>query len=287
MIHFETGRGPVEIRELQTIEEMVAAESIQLQVWGPEIIPHPKELLIPVQHEGGLLAGAFTADGDMVGLVFGFPTRDPAVLHSQILGTLESWRGQGIGRRLKWFQRQWCLSRGINLVRWTVDPLRAANAELNIRHLGGVSSKYLPDYYGAMQGIDAGVPTDRVLVDWYLDSARVSERVDHPPADQGFPEAEEVFIISRDQPDSLRPGLACPQILLPIPEHFIDLARRDTPLALDWRMQTRSLFENFFSQGYRITGFTRQKGPAYLLEKDERGSLTAQISPSDGSYRQA
>jgi predicted GNAT superfamily acetyltransferase len=153
---------------------MIAAEQIQKTVWGWEAIPHPKEILIPIQHEGGLLAGAFDPAGKMVGMVFGFPTRQVDVQHSQLLATLPEWRGQGIGARLKWFQRSWCLERGINHVRWTVDPLRAANAALNIRHLGGTASTYYTDYYGVMQGIDAGAPTDRLLVEWDLNHPRVS-----------------------------------------------------------------------------------------------------------------
>ncbi|RPJ43427.1 MAG: GNAT family N-acetyltransferase, partial [Chloroflexi bacterium] len=176
MTRYETLKGSLEIRELSTATEMVAAEQFQLQVWGAEIIPTPKEMLIPIQHEGGLLAGAFTQENEMVALIFGFPTRDPAVMHSHMLGTLEVWRGRGIGVRMKWYQRDWCLERGIRQVRWTVDPLRAANAELNIRHLGATAETYLPDYYGPMQGIDSGAPTDRLLVEWHLNGQRTIAR---------------------------------------------------------------------------------------------------------------
>ncbi len=90
--------------------EMTAAEEIQNQVWGPEIIPTPKEMLIPVQHEGGLLAGAFTTEDQMVGLVFSFPTSGSSRPPFTDAGhPTRSWRGLGIGARLKWFQRDWCL----------------------------------------------------------------------------------------------------------------------------------------------------------------------------------
>ncbi|HEX9028594.1 MAG TPA: GNAT family N-acetyltransferase, partial [Anaerolineales bacterium] len=128
MTLLQTPRGPLAIRELSTIEEMIAAEELQRKVWGADTFPHPKELLIPVQHEGGLLAGAFTQENELIGFVFGFRTRDPGIMHSQMLATLSDWRGNGIGEHLKWFQRDWCLAQGIRLVRWTVDPLRAANA---------------------------------------------------------------------------------------------------------------------------------------------------------------
>jgi chorismate synthase len=267
MTRFETRKATLEIRELNSIADMVSAEQIQRKVWGLDSIPTPKETLIPIQHEGGLLAGAFTPQGEMVGLVFGFPTRDPAVMHSHILGTLEAWRGLGIGARLKWFQRNWCLARGIQQVRWTVDPLRAANAELNIRHLGATASTYLPDYYGEMQGIDAGAPTDRLLVEWYLNGQRAVHLAESLPPDLGFSGAEPVNAVEEGQPITARYDLTYAQLLLRLPEKFVLLSKTNPSLALAWRMHTRELFLHYFNRGYTITGFTRVEGPAYLLEK--------------------
>lgn len=269
---FETSKGWIEIRELAAVAEMIAAEQLQQAVWGMDSIPTPKETLIPVQHEGGLLAGAFAADGgDMVGLIFGFPTQDPATMHSHILGTLERWRGLGIGARLKWYQRDWCLARGITHVRWTVDPLRAANAQLNIRHLGATASTYLLDYYGAMQGIDAGAPTDRLLVEWQLDSPRVAGRAGSEAAasmpDLGFPSAGTLNCRVDGRPASAHLDLTTPHLRLFIPQDFLNLAKTNSALALVWRMHTRKLFQQAFAAGYAVTGFTRVDGPAYLLEK--------------------
>ena len=266
MITFETPKGVITLRELQGMSEMLEAESIQRRVWGADVCPHPKEVLIPVQYEGGLLAGAFTASGEMVGLVFAFPTRDPAIQHSQLLATLENWRSQGIASRLKWFQRDWCLDRSIRLVRWTVDPLRAVNAALNILHLGAVCSTYFPDYYGAMQGIDAGAPTDRLLVEWHLLDERVAERARGRLQDCGF-EAPYANQVEGERPWDARHDLDSPRLLVRLPENFISLSKTNPALALEWRMQTRALLQGYFSKGYQITGFTRVGGPAYLLER--------------------
>jgi len=266
MTLFQTARGALELRELCTIAEMTAAETIQTQVWGPEIIPTPKEMLIPVQHEGGLLAGAFTPQNQMVGLVFSFPTQDPAAQHSQMLATLPEWRGEGIGARLKWFQRDWCLERGIRQVRWTVDPLRAANAQLNIHRLGATSSSYLLDYYGAMAGIDAGTPTDRLLVVWDLNHERTKLRAANPLSDSGYPDVQAVNAVLDGRPTSSRLEVTDRRILLCIPENFISLSKSDPVAAQIWRLQTRELFTHYFARGYTITGFTRVPGPAYLLE---------------------
>jgi chorismate synthase len=267
MTNINTGKGPVEIRELHGVSEMIAAEEIQVKVWGADTIPTAKEILIPVQHEGGLVAGAFSASGEMIGLVFGFRTRDPLVMHSQLVATLEEWRGQGIGAQMKWFQRSWCLEQGIRCMRWTVDPLRVANAELNVRHLGGVSSTYYVDYYGRMQGIDAGAPTDRLLLEWYLDSRRVEERAQKTPADLGFPEAEAANAVEEGRPVRPRMDFNSRQLLMRLPEGYVKMAARDAQLANLWRMQTRELFMHYFAAGYSIVEFTRVGGPAYLLEK--------------------
>lgn len=266
MTIFQTAFGSLEIRELRTIADMTAAEEIQTLVWGKEIIPTPKEMLIPVQHEGGLLAGAFTPENQMVGLVFSFPTQDPTAHHSQMLATLAEWRGLGIGARLKWFQRDWCLERGIYQVRWTVDPLRAANAQLNIHLLGATAATYLPDYYGVMAGIDAGTPTDRLLVVWDLNHERTLARADGPLPDSGYPDAVPVNAVQNGQPADPRLGIEDMRILMSLPDDFIHLSKSDPACAQAWRRHTRELFMHYFVRGYTITGFTRLHGPAYLLE---------------------
>lgn len=265
MIRYETVRDTIELRELSTIAEMEAAEEIQRKVWGADVTPTPKDLLIPMQHEGAFLAGAF-ASGEMIGLAFSFPTREAGVHHSHMLATLEDWRGLGIGTKLKWYQREWCLQHGIAHIHWTVDPLRAANAELNIRHLGGVCSQYLLNYYGAMQGIDAGLPSDRLRIEWHLNSPRVIQRVAQPPQDCGFPEAVAVNETQAEIPALVACGSHNRSVLVRLPKNFIELSKTNRELAIAWRMQTRILFLDYFSRGYQITEFTRVGGPGYLLE---------------------
>lgn len=164
-----------EIRELQGMAEFRQAEGLQGEVWGRGDTPDPADLMMVIQAEGGLVAGAFRADR-LVGYVFGFPTRDPAVQHSHRLAVVPDMRGRGLGADLKWYQRKWCLARGITQVRWTFDPSRITNARLNLNRLGGRSSTYLVDYYGEMGGINSGLPSDRLLVDWRLDDPLVEQR---------------------------------------------------------------------------------------------------------------
>ncbi|ASM74506.1 MULTISPECIES: GNAT family N-acetyltransferase [Roseobacteraceae] len=168
------------IRELSGMAEFTQAEALQRAVWGKDDLADPYDLMMVIQHEGGLAAGAFLGS-EMVGYVFGFPTREPHVQHSHRLAVLSKMQGMGLGARLKWFQRDWCLARGITHVRWTFDPLRAANAALNVGKLGVVVDTYLTDYYGKMVGINAGTPSDRLMANWYLDTSHVTDRAARIP----------------------------------------------------------------------------------------------------------
>lgn len=230
----------VVIRELNGLAELRRSEDLQRAVWGQDDPADNADLMLAIQAEGGLVAGAF--DGtEMLGFLFAFPSATPGVQHSHRLAVLPQARGMRLGLRLKWFQRDWCLSRGIGLVRWTYDPLRAVNAGLNVAALGGVSTTYLPDYYGAMEGINAGLPSDRLLLDWHLDSAGVAAR-----ARNGLVPAPAV------------------QRRVAIPADLDALLRQSPALALAARMQLRADLTGAFAEGLAITGFDTEKAEYWL-----------------------
>ena len=87
---------------------------------------------------------------------------------------LSSLRDRRVGRQLKLFQREDALRRGIRLIEWTFDPLETKNAHFNINRLGAISRRYIPNFYGITSSpLHRGMPTDRLLVEWHLDSKRV------------------------------------------------------------------------------------------------------------------
>jgi predicted GNAT superfamily acetyltransferase len=60
------------IRPLESIQDFIACEQIQRQVWGPgDVEVVPLNMLAAVTRNGGIALGAF-AGSDLIGFVFGF-----------------------------------------------------------------------------------------------------------------------------------------------------------------------------------------------------------------------
>jgi predicted GNAT superfamily acetyltransferase len=56
--------------------------------------------------------------------------------------------------------------------------LELRNAHFNLNRLGAICRKYLPNFYGVTTSpLHRGLPTDRLLAEWHLDSPRVMTAV--------------------------------------------------------------------------------------------------------------
>jgi predicted GNAT superfamily acetyltransferase len=280
------------IRLLETPEEMTAVEELQRAVWpGSETEIVPAHLLITTVHNGGLVMGAF--DGDqLVGFIFGFPGLEslpdgPHPKHcSHMLGVLPAHRDSGLGFALKRAQWQMVRHQGLSHVTWTYDPLLSRNAQLNIAKLGAVCNTYLRSQYGDMRdGLNAGLPSDRFQVDWWIRTRRVERRlskrsrgtlslaqfqgaghqlfIPHPRAD-GLLQPPEHF-----SPPADRLALA------EIPSDFQALKSADLALARDWRFFSRELFETCFAAGFLVTDFVfdRDSGRSLYVLADGESTL--------------
>ena len=85
--------------------------------------------------------------------------------------------------------------------------------------------------------------------------------------DDGFAGVPSLNRRQGERPAGERMDLEEPRLLLNLPQDFPVLVETDLPLALEWHLHARRLLEHYFARGYRITGFTRVGGPAYLLTK--------------------
>ena len=152
---------------------------LQRQVWGFEDVDLiPLRMFVVADKIGGQVLGAF--DGDRGGRMAGFLLAVPGVrgghayMHSHMMGVLAEYRNLGLGRRLKLLQREEALSCGIQLVEWTFDPLEIKNAFLNVERLGAMARRYTINQYGLTTSpLHGGLPTDRLVAEWWLNSNRV------------------------------------------------------------------------------------------------------------------
>src|SRR5271156_193492 len=173
--------GGIVVRKCAGIEEFQRCVALQREIWGEEDLEvEPATLFVVAEETGGQVLGAFDRER-LVGYtlaVVGF--RDGMVfLHSHMTGVLAEYRDRGIGRALKLFQREEALERGIRLIVWTFDPLEIRNAHFNLNRLGAIARKYLPNLYGLTTSpLHLGLPTDRLLAEWLLDSGRVVAAID-------------------------------------------------------------------------------------------------------------
>lgn len=165
--------GGVEFRVLRSADQLAVLPPFEHHIWGSGGDAVSVNMLVAVIIEGGVAIGAFAEDR-IIGSVFGFPTREPDVLHSHYLAVDPMWRRKGLGVELKHRQRAWCLDNGYRAMRWTYDPLQLTNAHLNLSVLGAVGVSYHVDHYGTLGGINGDLPSDRVTVRW--DLHRSSER---------------------------------------------------------------------------------------------------------------
>src|SRR5689334_20126379 len=158
------------IVELHDIAEQTAAGELLRQVWGTESADSlvNASMMRAFEYSGNYVVGAYAGD-ELVGVAVAF--RGDGHLHSHIAGVRTGSQGGGTGFALKQHQRAWSLRHGLTTVSWTFDPLIRRNAVFNLRKLGAQATEYLPDFYGALDdGINTGEETDRLYVEWHLDS---------------------------------------------------------------------------------------------------------------------
>jgi predicted GNAT superfamily acetyltransferase len=233
----------VTIRPCHSIDEFERMVELELQVWefGERDVV-PSQMYVVAAKIGGQALGAFVGE-QMAGFVLAYPgvRVGRPYLHSHMAGVLPEFRDLGIGRRLKLAQREDALARGIALIEWTFDPLQTKNAYFNICRLGAISRHYLTDVYGSTSSpLHSGLPTDRLVAEWRLESGRV------------------VSILGGNEP--VRGiGRECVRVVVEgaSPERVAEV-----------QAEAREHFQALFASGYVVTWFERETGGgSYILEK--------------------
>jgi predicted GNAT superfamily acetyltransferase len=298
----------IRIRLVESLEAVEHFRVLEHLIWGePLAATIPAHVIVTTVHNGGGLLAAYAEDGPaetggMVGLTYWWPglarptttaggkiekagedagpqgsevrVSTPAPLRlkmcSHMAGVLPAWRGTGLGLRLKLAQRNAILDQGMtDWVTWTYDPLLRTNAAFNLHRLGAICNTYHVNLYGDLPDeLNAGIPSDRCQVDWWLSSARVQERSHERPLGETrrarlpVPDGTQVLSARRDGRDFLTPPPSLPAIdsgplALPLPDDVYTIRAADYALGAAWRQWMRAALQAAFAAGYLLTDCVR------------------------------
>jgi predicted GNAT superfamily acetyltransferase len=254
-------KNEVTIRCLQTVEELETVRKLESLIWSYEDSIPVNQTVAAVKN-GGFILGAFIRN-ELIGFQYSFPGFDgkKSYLCSHSLGIHPDYRKFGIGEKLKLAQKETAILKGYELITWTYDPLETVNGNLNLHKLGAICSTYIENAYGDMaDGLNAGIPTDRFLVEWWIkDSFRKKEVMNeaslviHTGLENGYLVPERMNLTKVDD-----------TLLVPVPGNFQEMKKIDFLLALKWREITRNVFTHYLSEGWKVTDLVKDHGNQYL-----------------------
>ena len=272
------------IRPFDSRADYDACVRLQREVWGEHFVDvAPATILMVSQRVGGVSAGAFDADGRLLGFVFGISgIRDGELAHwSDMLAVRPEARGAGLGKRLKHFQREQLLERGIRRMLWTYDPLVSRNANLNLNGLGALPVEYVVNMYGdTRSALHAGLDTDRFVVEWRLDEARPAGTEPAAAAAETAPVIDPAWF------DRERPLPTDPCVRVAAPADIDGLKAADPARARAWQQAQRRAFAWYLANGYRVSGFEHRRAPDdshYLVTRAPDPATGAPASAGESS----
>jgi predicted GNAT superfamily acetyltransferase len=244
-----SGTDQITIRKCNGMDELNACVALQKEVWKfDDVDLVPLRMFVVSQKIGGQIIGAFDG-GELVGFAFSIPgsRAGHAYLHSHMLAVRERFRNHGLGRRLKLAQRDDAMAQGYELLEWTFDPLEIKNAHLNLARLGAIARRYSINHYGhSSSPLQGGLPTDRLVAEWWLKSKRVVDLLDkkQPPR---FPVEKRIDV--------------------PAQVYTWKASAAERQKAADVQKRNREQFLPAFSQGLVALGYERdaQENGSFLL----------------------
>ena len=269
------------LRDLHDLDDYRKVVDLETEIWGytdmVDVVTLP--VFIITVKRGAILIGAFDDRDRMIGFVYsivGMKNAKP-MQWSHMAGVVPEYRNRGLGHQLKLAQRERALAAGFDLIEWTFDPLQAANAHLNFAKLGVVCDEYAVNIYGeSSSALHRGTPTDRFVVQWNIREPHVERRIrgSEVPGSRGSEvrmraeEAARAPVVNADG----RVDLAIDErrVWVEIPTGFTEMQQQTPDRALEWRMQTRTIFQTYFGRGLRAVDFELMKEEGrgrYLLAR--------------------
>ena len=230
------------VRKCASIAEFQDCVALQKEVWNfsdTDLIP--LRLFVVAEKIGGQIIGSFDGE-ELVGFALSIPGSrgGHAYLHSHMLAVRDKYRNAGLGRQMKLLQREDALAHGFELIEWTFDPLEIKNAFLNIERLGAIARRYNINQYGISSSpLQGGLPTDRLVAEWWLKSKRVEQLVKRGSVPKVMPEK------TAEVPAQIYEWKA---------------SEKERERAKEVQGRNRDVFLRAFRDGLAVLGYERDKG---------------------------
>jgi len=283
----------IAVEPIHSIEDLRLAVKLQQALLGERAhaiwrLSH----LHHIQQSGGLVLGARETAApisnafhgiliDLIAEVDGYPAR-----RTVAWGVDLKLRNRGIGVRLREIERGALQKEGVDLVYWDVDPLSSVDLHIALNKLAGIVTACSRNAPGSLHdALPPGLPTDRVRVEWWIDSPRVIGRMEHGlalPHQQISLHEMAVLTKTTALPTGGRGLIECEQhasadhVLVEIPENLADLQARNHEAAIQWRLRNRGVIEQLFQLGYQGVGLIHEGGRSFFLLK--KGTRESELS---------
>lgn len=242
----------IEIRECTALDELAECVNLQREVFDlPDVELSPVRHFVVTRNAGGFTLGAF--DGDrLAGYVLSVPAflRGEKAFYSHMTGVRGEYQSTGIGRRLKWAQRERALELGVRFIKWTFEPVKARNGYFNLEKLGAIVTEYERNFYGTdyavspESGKQIGLQSDRLFAEWHLDSEKVRTLA-----------AGDTWTETRS-----------PEAEVEVRNDWSELVADDPAAALNLQLRVRADFEAAIGSGLHAAAFRRDDvAPKYLM----------------------
>ncbi len=287
-------------RPLKTTDQLRAAVSVQTDVLGSRTgsiwqLTH----LVDVMQTGGLVLGAYVDAGtpsetcqgilvDLVANVDSYPAR------RTVSWSVPPSRGnRGLGTLLREAERRLHQKTGVDLVYWDIDPLHSLGLHVSLNKLGGIATGFTQEATGgAHDALAPGLGTDRLRLEWWIDSPRVIQRMDDrrslPHEAVGLHEMTVLTTTTlrpsgvRGLTDAARPPES-EYALIEIPEVLSEVEAQDRDAAIQWRLRSRGVLAQLFTVGFLGVGLIHEGGRTFLVFK--RGTRRTELSAAERRQR--
>ncbi len=251
----------MDIKVIKDPEEIGKMIPVIQSAWNAENIETSfKDTIASMRYHGGILLGAYSDDGEMVGMLFSYPgyKNGKIYLYSHMTGVKSNRKYQNIGYQLKMEQRALALKMGYDLIAWTFDPFNPLNAHFNISKIGSVSRTYIKNFYGRMEdGINRGMRSDRLVAEWWIGKTfnRNYENIR--------------FLNTIEDGRCKLEGIEYAGTLGFFMPQNLEAMRINHELEDEWKNIAATTFNELFSAGYSITDYVKNNSNYYIFKKIE------------------